>query len=153
MQLEFTDPPPAEGCIDTQVIDGQILLIGINRPAKRNGWTPRMFRELAAAYTQASGKPWTMPVGFKHSLFEVAIAAFKASEGKGAKALRDALRNTDLDTIVGHVNFRNGPVPSISKTPLVGGQWQKKGDGLELVIVENGMANMVPVGAELKPLA
>lgn len=119
----------------------------------KSSLTGQSSAELAAAYTQASGKPWTMPVGFKHSLFEVAIAAFKASEGKGAKALRDALRNTDLDTIVGHVNFRNGPVPSISKTPLVGGQWQKKGDGLELVIVENGMANMVPVGAELKPLA
>ena len=33
-----TTPPP-EGCIDTQVI-GHVLLIGINRPAKRNGWTP-----------------------------------------------------------------------------------------------------------------
>ena len=33
-----TTPPP-EGNIDTQVI-GHVLLIGINRPAKRNGWTP-----------------------------------------------------------------------------------------------------------------
>ncbi len=43
--------PPAEGCIDTEVADG-ILLIGINRPAKRNGVTPRMMRELAQAYTR-----------------------------------------------------------------------------------------------------
>ena len=43
-----TTPPP-EGCIDTHVI-GHVLLIGINRPAKRNGWTPPMFRQLAEAY-------------------------------------------------------------------------------------------------------
>ena len=38
--------PPPEGCIDTLVL-GHVLLIGINRPAKRNGWTPPMFRQLA----------------------------------------------------------------------------------------------------------
>lgn len=119
----------------------------------KSSLTGQTSAELAAAYTRASGKPWSMPVGFKHSLFEVALAALKASEGKGAKAIRDALRATDLDTIVGHVNFRTGPVPSVSKTPLVGGQWQRKGNDLELVIVENGMAGMVPVGGALKPIA
>lgn len=42
---------PAEGCIDTEVL-GDVLLIGINRLAKRNGWTPPMFRQLAEAYTR-----------------------------------------------------------------------------------------------------
>ena len=93
-----------------------------------------------------------MTVGFKHSLFEVALAAFKKAGGKGPKALRDALRATDLDTIVGHVNFTKGPVPSVSKTPLVGGQWHKRGDGFELLIVENSQASLIPVGAELKAI-
>lgn len=31
--------------------DGALLFIGINRPAKRNGFTPQMARDLAAAYT------------------------------------------------------------------------------------------------------
>lgn len=44
--------PPADGCIDTQVVDGNILLIGINRPAKLNGWTAPMFQQLAGAYTR-----------------------------------------------------------------------------------------------------
>jgi enoyl-CoA hydratase len=43
-------PPPAEGTITTERRDA-LLLIGIARPAKRNGFTPRMFRELAQAYT------------------------------------------------------------------------------------------------------
>jgi enoyl-CoA hydratase len=41
---------PFEGTIVTER-RGPLLLVGINRPAKRNGFTPRMFRELAEAYT------------------------------------------------------------------------------------------------------
>ena len=60
-----TTPPP-EGCIDTQVIDEHILLIGINRPAKRNGWTPAMFRQLAEAYTRLDDAP-ALRVGVLHA--------------------------------------------------------------------------------------
>jgi enoyl-CoA hydratase/carnithine racemase len=41
---------PPEGTIVTER-RGALLLIGVNRPAKRNGFSPRMFRELAEAYT------------------------------------------------------------------------------------------------------
>ena len=45
--------------------DGQIkveqrehlLLIGIDRPEKRNGFTPKIFAELAAAYTRLEKNP------------------------------------------------------------------------------------------------
>jgi enoyl-CoA hydratase len=50
MRLMENAMPPAEGTITTER-RGALLLIGINRPAKRNGFTPRMFRELAEAYT------------------------------------------------------------------------------------------------------
>ena len=46
----------AEGAIDTAVL-GHVLLIGINRPSKRNGFTPKMFRELAEAYTRLDDDP------------------------------------------------------------------------------------------------
>ena len=58
--------PPADGCIDTQVVDDHILLIGINRPAKRNGWTPVMFRQLAEAYTRLDDDP-ALRVGVLHA--------------------------------------------------------------------------------------
>lgn len=58
--------PPQEGCIDTQVVDEHILLIGINRPAKRNGWTPAMFRQLAEAYTRLDDEP-QLRVGVLHA--------------------------------------------------------------------------------------
>lgn len=44
-----TNHPP-EGTITTER-QGALLLIGINRPAKYNGFTPRMYRELGEAYT------------------------------------------------------------------------------------------------------
>ncbi|MDR2188117.1 MAG: crotonase/enoyl-CoA hydratase family protein [Azonexus sp.] len=36
---------------------GHLLLIGIDRPEKRNGFTPKMFAELAAAYTRLETDP------------------------------------------------------------------------------------------------
>ena len=47
---------PPEGSIDTTVL-GEVLQIAINRPAKRNGFTPRMFRELGEAYTLLDDDP------------------------------------------------------------------------------------------------
>ena len=64
--LTPTMPAPPEGRIDTQVLDGQILLIGIQRPAKRNGWTPPMFRQLAEAYTRLDDEPG-LRVGVLHA--------------------------------------------------------------------------------------
>lgn len=47
---------PPEGRITTEQ-RGALLLIGVDRPAKRNGFSPRMFRELAQAYTRLDDDP------------------------------------------------------------------------------------------------
>ena len=47
---------PPEGRITTEQ-RGDLLLIGVDRPAKRNGFSPRMFRELAQAYTRLDDDP------------------------------------------------------------------------------------------------
>lgn len=109
-------------------------------------------RQLAEAYTAATGKVWTMPLGFKHSLFEVAVDVLKRAGQKSPEAIRDAIAATKMNTIVGPVNFSTGPVPNVSKTPLVAGQWQKQAKGLELVIVDNSQALMIPRQAELQPI-
>ena len=46
----MTEADPADGRIATRR-DGRVALIGLDRPAKRNGVTPKMFRELAQALT------------------------------------------------------------------------------------------------------
>jgi enoyl-CoA hydratase/carnithine racemase len=62
--MDLAAPPP-EGTITTDCL-GPLLLIGINRPAKRNGFTPRMFRELAEAYTRLDDDP-SLRVGVLHA--------------------------------------------------------------------------------------
>lgn len=45
-----------DGQITTET-RGHILLIGIDRPEKRNGFTPKMFSELSEAYTRLDEEP------------------------------------------------------------------------------------------------
>lgn len=121
----------------------------------RSSLTGESSKEYAEAYEKATGRPWTMPLGFKHSLFEVALDALKRAEDLDSpESIRDAIANTALDTIVGHIDFRTGPVPNIAKTPLVGGQWTVE-EGREwprMDIVENGIAPMIPLTGEMRPI-
>lgn len=119
----------------------------------RSSLTGQSSAELAAAYTKASGRPWTVVLAFKHALFEVAIDALRRASDRKPESIRDAIRATTLNTVVGPVNFSKGPVPNVSKTPLVGGQWKKRGKSFELVVVENSQATMVPLQDKLDLLA
>ncbi|MEO8023991.1 crotonase/enoyl-CoA hydratase family protein [Polaromonas sp.] len=60
--------PSLDGSIDCTV-HGPLLLIAINRPAKRNGFTPKMFRELGEAYTRLDDDP-ALRVGVLHAVGE-----------------------------------------------------------------------------------
>ena len=103
-----------------------------------SSFTGQSCAELADAYEAATGKPWTMPLGAKHSLFEVVLDALKRAEDlDDADSIAAAIKATDLTTVFGPVNFANGPVPNVSKTPLAGGQWRLDGDKPVLDIVTN----------------
>lgn len=109
--------------------------------------------ELANGYTAASGRPWTQPIGFKHALFEVVADVVKRSEDlEDYAANLEAIKSTSIDTIVGNVDWANGPINNVTKTPLVAGQWQKEGDAFDLKIVANAHAPMIPTTGELKLL-
>ena len=115
-----------------------------------SGLTKQTSAELAAEYEKTTGRPWTMPLAFKHSLFEVAINALQTTKDPfNAAAVRDALKATSYNSVVGNIDFSKGPVPNIAKTPLVGGQWSKAGNGFELNIVENSLFKDIPVAKEL----
>jgi branched-chain amino acid transport system substrate-binding protein len=113
--------------------------------------------ELAAAYTKATGKQWTQPIGFVHSLFEVAADIVKRSaDGQDPAANLDALVKTNLQTIVGPIAWDKGPVKNVAKTPLVSGQWRVASAGpfkYDLIIVANGLAPQIPMGGKMEPLA
>lgn len=111
-------------------------------------------KDLAEGYTAASNRPWTQPIGFKHALFEVvADVARRADDLEDPEAIVAAIQGTNLDTIVGNVNWANGPINNVTKTPLVAGQWQKDGDAFDLKIVANSAASDIPLTGDLKFLA
>jgi branched-chain amino acid transport system substrate-binding protein len=110
-------------------------------------------KELADGYTAATGRPWTQPIGFKHALFEVAADVIGRTEDlDDPMAITAAIAATKLNTIVGNVDWSTGPVPNVSKTPLVGGQWQWDGDTLDLKIVANAQQPDIATTGELKLL-
>jgi branched-chain amino acid transport system substrate-binding protein len=123
-----------------------------NHPFK-SGLTGQSSKELAAAYEKAAGKPWTQPIGFQHALFEVAIDTLKRAKSLDPKAIRDAIVATDYQSIVGPVKWTGQPVKNVTKTPLVAGQWQRKGGNLDLVITANAPAPNIPVGGKMELLS
>ena len=116
--------------------------------------------DLAADFTAKTNRPWTQPIGFVHSLFEVASNVMgRVSDVTDADAIAAAIAATDLDTMVGKVAWNGEGVPdfaktNVTKTPLVGGQWRRKEDGtFDLVIVDNQTAPAIPTGGTMEALA
>ena len=124
-----------------------------NHPFK-SSLTDESAKQLADGYMAASGRPWTQPIGFKHALFEVTTDVIRRSADlDDPNSILDAIQKTDLATVVGGVNWGNGPVKNVSKTPLVAGQWQKGDNGMELVVTSNEGAPEIPTNGTLKLLA
>ncbi len=115
--------------------------------------TDQSAADLAADFEAEVGQ-WTQPLGFAHALFEVAIDVLQRAGGPGDKdAVVAAIKETNLDTVVGNVDFSAGPVPNVAKTKLVGGQWRTGTDHpYELVIVSNDDLPEVPVAGTLEAI-
>jgi branched-chain amino acid transport system substrate-binding protein len=115
--------------------------------------------ELAAGFTEATGRQWTQPIGFIHSLFEFAVDTIKrAADPNDPDALVESIAAVDLQTITGPIRFGQEDVPefarsNLCKTPLVGGQWRLKDDNsYEIVVVDNQTAPDVPVAGEMEAI-
>jgi branched-chain amino acid transport system substrate-binding protein len=120
----------------------------------KSGLTGQSAQDLTDAYTKATGRPWTQPIGFQHALFEVAIDVLKRAKTiNDPKSILDAIVATDYKSMVGPVKWTGQPVKNVTKTPLVAGQWQRKNGKSELVIAENKTAPEIPVGGKLMPLS
>jgi branched-chain amino acid transport system substrate-binding protein len=116
--------------------------------------------ELAAAFTEATGRPWTQPIGFVHSLFEMAADVIKrADDPTDPEGVAETIASSDVNTIVGRVAWNGEGVPpfaakNVCKTPLVGGQWRRKDDGtFELVVVDNKTAPNIPTQGVMEALS
>lgn len=121
----------------------------------RSDVTGQTAAEFCADYERQTGKQWTQPMGFKHALFCVAIDVLKRTRNIDSPvAIRDAIRATHYDSLVGPVTWSGDPVKNVCRTPLVGGQWVM-GDRphFNLLIVNDEGETEIPTQATLKPLA
>lgn len=116
--------------------------------------------DLAGAYTAATGKQWTQPIGFVHALFEMAANVMgRVDETGDADAVAEAIAATELQSIVGRIAFDGAGLPpfaakNVAKTPLVGGQWRlKDGGGYDLVIVDNSDHPNIPTGGSMEAIS
>src|SRR5690242_5294379 len=124
-----------------------------NHPFK-SGLTGQSCRELTDAYTKATNRPWTQPIGFQHALFEVAIDVLKRAKNLGdPKSILESIVATNYQSIVGPIQWTGAPVKNVTKTALVAGQWQRKDGKFELVIAENKTAPNIPLGGKLQPIS
>lgn len=147
--------PQAMGALGDRA-DGLSVEVWWHKTSPFNSsFTRQTSAEIAAEYEAATGAPSTMPLGFKHSLFEVAIDALKRTQDPTSpESIAKAIGETSLETCVGKVDFSTGPVPNVSKTPLVGGQWNldSKGKPHLDITVNPGNPN-IKTTAEMKPIA
>jgi branched-chain amino acid transport system substrate-binding protein len=116
--------------------------------------------QVADAFTKATGRPWTQPIGFAHALFELAVDVMKrAGDPTDGETVAKTIGETRLDTLVGPIAWGSSNLPpfaakNVAKTPLVGGQWRlRNGGGYDLVVVENGLATNVPLGGRMEAIA
>ncbi len=113
---------------------------------------------LADGYERASGKQWTQQLGATMSLLDAGLEALKTSTDPKRKAdVAKALAKLQVTTMVGRVDFTQGPVPNVSNTSIIGSQWIKAAPGskhrYDYVVTENANDRNVPVGAKLLPYA
>lgn len=78
--------------------------------------------QLGELWLTDTGRQWTQPLGFDWAAFEIAADALKRAGSLDKKKIRNALAQTDLNTIVGPIKFNE---KNFALTPLVGGQWVK----------------------------
>jgi branched-chain amino acid transport system substrate-binding protein len=123
-----------------------------NHPYK-SSLTGQSAKDIAEAYESSTKKQWTQPIGFAHALFEVAADVLKRAKAVSAAEIVASIKATNLDTIVGNLNWSKGPTPNVAKTPLVGGQWIKGSKyPFELVITSNSAQPAIPTGGTTKSM-
>ncbi|MGC1552764.1 MAG: ABC transporter substrate-binding protein, partial [Bradyrhizobium sp.] len=127
-----------------------------NHPFK-SSLTGMSAKDLAAAYEHATKKQWTQPIGFVHALLELAVDVMKRTQDRDGKAITAAVASTNLDTVVGKVQWNGANLPpfaakNVTKTPLVGGQWRYKDGKYDIVITDNKTAPAIPAAGKMEAI-
>lgn len=148
------------------LLAGDVAALENDTPGLSNGimtevwWTPDYpfssgltgisSADLGAAYQADNGRTMPQPAGYAYAGLELAVNAIQTAGTTDKEAVRDALKATDIDTIVGPIKYDKEMLGlSYSECVIAGGQWQ---DG-ELVIIDNSVYSDydIPVQGEYSP--
>ena len=92
-------------------------------------------------------------MGFNYAVFEIAVAALKASgDPKNTNAVAHALSTLNGEAITGAYDFSSGPVPHVSQIPELLAQWRLVSGRPQLVVINNSLLPAVPVAGSLELL-
>jgi branched-chain amino acid transport system substrate-binding protein len=109
----------------------------------------------AANYKTATGNEWTQPMGFNYAVFEIAVAALKASGDPADKsAVAAAIGKLKGQAITGNYDFTSGPVPHVAQIPELLAQWRVCPGSVRPhpVVVYNPDLPTIPVASKLQLL-
>lgn len=113
----------------------------------KSSLTGESSKDLCDAWTTDKGKQWTPVLGFNYGGMEIVADVLKRAQSLNKDQIREAIGQTDLDTIVGHIKYND---QHYSKTPLVGGQWiQGQGGSWNLEIINNAQHTNIPASAKM----
>ncbi|MCP8688718.1 ABC transporter substrate-binding protein [Marinobacterium sedimentorum] len=108
--------------------------------------TGQTAEQLSNTYMNQTGQAWTQPLGVAHALFEAGIQALKNSgDPKNPDAVAEAIGSMQVDSVIGRLDFANGPAKNVSGMRVVGGQWRIEAGKPEIMITDNQMAPEIPV--------
>ena len=120
----------------------------------KSGLTGQTAQQYCDEYTKATKKQWTQPLGFKHAVLEVAVDVLKRAKKLAPADIRDAIVETNYNSLVGPIQWKTGPVKNVCLTPLVGGQWKPgKQFKFDLHIIDNQTAKSIPIDSKIVPLS
>ncbi|MDR3295817.1 MAG: ABC transporter substrate-binding protein [Clostridiales Family XIII bacterium] len=106
-------------------------------------------QEMCDLYEAEFNVGWSPPMGYKYAALEIAIDALTRAASLDPAAIRDAIGATNLDTIIGHIEY--DPATHVAPTPIVGGQWKLNaaGDAVEIKVVYSDNHPEIPENATL----
>jgi len=110
-------------------------------------------QEIVDAWDTAVGTPFSPALGLTGGAgFDVVTDVVKRTvDLEDPQSYVDAIKATDLETIVGPVKF-SGALPNCALTPLVGGQWIGSTGNWERLVVDNSHYPDIPQTGEIKDL-
>lgn len=104
-------------------------------------------QQLADAYEKDSKIQYAPPLAFVDAQYDVLFDALQRAGSKDKAALLKALKETNLETVVGTLKFND---QNFAVTPLGGAQWHDKGGKLIKENVYNAVYPQVKKTADMR---